>query len=321
MKGFCWLVLGLVFCACGESGRGDDGFTVEQVASDTGFAEFDATHDVDAQTGFDIGIEPLDALADSDIGVDGSALPVDAEITLAPDASPEVDAALVDANLPTDTIPPIEDAGPDSSDPVPDVNLLDLDAEAEVKDGSILDADIPPDASAPDPDEGVEPVDASVEEGLPLNPPLCPNAGVRLESITPSEDFPGLLTVSLDYNNWQGMICFDGECHEGVLDPQGTRYPTALITDRYRVDWRYMIGAGQLESRLWISDIDGSLVVEITGLMGPAGMMNSPGFYDDHGRHFTGESKVNHPTAEDTEVEIPLGTLWLFATCRPDRGP
>ncbi len=313
MKVLCLVIFGLVFCACGESQRGDEELTPERVVSDTGLGSFNVD-DEDSDVVADATVEVIDALAQPDIDV--SVISVDAEPPT-PDASPEVDAEPVDVALPFDA-GSVEDAEPDS-DPDPDA------VDAEVEDVSVPDADTPPDAEEADPDadpildEGVPPVDAAVGEDPLPNQELCPNAGVKLVSITPSDDFPGLLSLSLDYDNEVGTICYEGECFEGLLDPPGVRYPTSLITPRYTVSWTYM-PAGQLTS-LSISDPNG-LVVEISGLFGPPGMPNSPGRYDDHGRHFTGETDVSFDAQDATVVKLPGGAQLTFHhPCRPDRGP
>lgn len=321
---FFFVLVCLFLVACGESHRGDEDFTPERALSDTGLSSFDAEV-VDASVAVDAIVESVDAQSDeSDIDVDASALPVDAQ-PVTPDASPEVDAQPVDALPPNDDAS-FEDAEPDSPDSA-DVQPSDV----QVEDASLLDVDTPPDAggidpdAGPTPDEGVPVVDAQVDADpvVAPTPPLCENAGVRFESITHADGFLGELEVSLDYDNWVGLICYDGECHEGVLDPPNVRYPTALITDRYRVDWSYMLGAGQLEHRITVSEPNGDLVVELTGLMGPAGVMRSAGTFDDFGRHYGHViTEVDHPDREHTWSKIPGGLyLIIYATCRPDRGP
>lgn len=317
----CFVVfVSLFVVACGDStSRGEKDFTPERVHSDAGLAGSDATP-TDADQA-DATIPVVDANAEVDVDATLDAEPI------TPDARPEVDASLADATPAPDAQLPEEDAEPDS----PDAALADASrvADASQEDSLPPDSSVIPDAEPPEldamsildaaPSPDAEPVDGGDPE-FPT-PELCPNAGVRLENITPSAEFPGQLTVSLDYDNWQGVICFDGECFEGILDdPQEGGYPTGLLTPRYNLEWHYM-PAGQITNTLLVYDaVTGEPVVEIVGIMGPAGSMRNPGTYDDHGRHFTGPGEVNHPDAEVTEFKMSWGPfLTIFAPCRPVR--
>lgn len=310
--------------ACGESRSGaEKGFNPERARSDAGLAGSDATPP-DAEEA-----DATNSVVDANDAADVDAI-IDAEPTT-PDASPEVDASPADDATPAPDaqLPLEEDAEPGSPDTaLPDASLV---ADAELVDAIPPDSSVP-DAEPPEPDAALSVADAApsldaevepADGGAPEfpTPPLCPNAGVRLEGITPSDEFPGQLTVSLDYDNWQGVICFDGECFEGILDdPQGGGFPTGLLTPRYTLEWHYM-PAGQITNTLLMSDAaTGEPVVEIVGIMGPAGSLRNPGTYDDHGRHFTGPGEVNHPDAEVTEFKLLWGPfLTIFAPCRPVR--
>lgn len=159
---------------------------------------------------------------------------------------------------------------------------------------AVIDAVPPP---PPTPDTGVGPeVDAALPDASPPSMEPCP-AGSRVVSVTPSLNFPGQLTVTLNYVAMTGSLCYQGTCEDGTLGAVGMT-THELTTASYRFRTMSVMGTN-LPSNLALLTSQGGNLVDVTGLaVSTIGGTGTGSYFDYNNASLTDTTTVTHPSRD-----------------------